>query len=935
MGAAVASAAAKPKEIPRKDKLKQELERVQRGLYDVYKDLCMAGDDPYRMGAAFVEVGGGESDDEYPEFYERSPIRTEEGHLLPRSAQRLMDLFRKYDADGDGELCYGEFRRFLSDGDVLEELDAVCNTEEEWKLSIAGVFDVSPTTGNLRFPGFLDLLERAWDDRQIINVAARCGVEIRYHCITEKFRILRIFKQCGVNVDGRLPVSQLQLMAFECGVTLSDSQTRELQLKMLSETKKLDRMQLANADAEGVGTGVIEELSDEDAPTRATTAHSFRKRAISGFMSFGAWLDWWYSIGYAKSQMQKAALSVFNAPIPVTFLRLGLQVESLLKRHLAVTHVLLEEHVRQALAAGVFDTTRPRTANASRARFVASAYCGRPKSAASLAQTMFLEMKSRIVEPSDALAAAHAPPGAWGFIHIGLAPEEYIGEEEVDGMVAAIRSAVAMDFAPYLFEIPGLTRDGVRVYKDYEGEVLLLHIVIFLDKDPIGFTQPLKDYLEARTPPAVRAAQTQAETSKARVRGAVEAAVGSDFVRPTTPGSRSSSRPGSRPGTSVSQRAARRATKRLAVDKAKDRQSDSKSGDGGIRSKPKSNLVRRVIHDLTARMTSTFSFKDWFSGGLSLKRAVEFKVDLAAEVDPTLLAALGDSIDRALDYLVYQLDLQTPGDPVDEPQTGGFSRTAREKTEDVTVVEPRKRLWVHAVRGLCRWLRRIRHTTDVQLKWQAADIAEVIEGSGFLASALGRERYRKLVKLVTTKGSMAMWRMQLHADLKEFLGRLKKSAMMSDEDLGIGDSESSTSEDEAPVAAEQPAGSPKAEGGTAAPVGSPKAAASPKAADDGMASPVHAPAEAADAAGGAGGPAPPTSPKRQKRAQPKFGGGGGKARTVRMFRLGTRLAAGLNSIQKITLQLGDLRLEANMEGFDAFSVLHPDKDLKKKRRKAR
>ncbi len=45
--------------------LKQRLARLKRQLREVNHDVRVLGDDPYRMGAAFIEEGDGDSDDEY------------------------------------------------------------------------------------------------------------------------------------------------------------------------------------------------------------------------------------------------------------------------------------------------------------------------------------------------------------------------------------------------------------------------------------------------------------------------------------------------------------------------------------------------------------------------------------------------------------------------------------------------------------------------------------------------------------------------------------------------------------------------------------------------------------------------------------------------------------------------------------------------------
>jgi len=52
------------KEKEKMRKLKQKLARLRRQLKDVNNDVGALGDDPFRLGKAFVEEGDGDSDDE-------------------------------------------------------------------------------------------------------------------------------------------------------------------------------------------------------------------------------------------------------------------------------------------------------------------------------------------------------------------------------------------------------------------------------------------------------------------------------------------------------------------------------------------------------------------------------------------------------------------------------------------------------------------------------------------------------------------------------------------------------------------------------------------------------------------------------------------------------------------------------------------------------
>lgn len=49
----------------RAKELRQRLHRLQKQLKDLNRDIIAIGDDPFRMGSAFLEPGDAESDDEY------------------------------------------------------------------------------------------------------------------------------------------------------------------------------------------------------------------------------------------------------------------------------------------------------------------------------------------------------------------------------------------------------------------------------------------------------------------------------------------------------------------------------------------------------------------------------------------------------------------------------------------------------------------------------------------------------------------------------------------------------------------------------------------------------------------------------------------------------------------------------------------------------
>jgi len=62
---------------------------------------------------------------------------------------------------------------------TLEEFDGVCGTPTEYRLSLSHGFETGKT-GDLIFPGFLQLCSEAWTDPQLIHMCKQVGVELRW-----------------------------------------------------------------------------------------------------------------------------------------------------------------------------------------------------------------------------------------------------------------------------------------------------------------------------------------------------------------------------------------------------------------------------------------------------------------------------------------------------------------------------------------------------------------------------------------------------------------------------------------------------------------------------------------------------------------------------------------------------------------------------------